>query len=344
MRTLIVVLACGMLGACSVPRILHRTVIDYDESVSRAQAELLLLNIARARHGRPLHFTTVSGIAATFEVSAGGSVGAEIGEGAAPTLGLVGVSGNVIENPTMSILPVQGEEFTRRVLTPLDEQKFEVFYHQGVDPGLLLRLLAVSLVDEDGTQHANGSAAFEERVAIIGSTALDVGPIEFDQFYALPKGTQPSALDVSELVEKGFRIELGEEPRLIRRVLGRKMIADFDPKSVPNERRRALHERAQRYPANFVLVELEQWRGWIKLRSFHAIVQRAARNIGGEGVLVVEEAGAAPTDALFSVGYADRVYSVSRESALAFDVLYQLFQMTVTDLGSNRVPPVTIAK
>src|ERR1051325_9723 len=67
------------LTGCLSPIAMHRAVIEYDRTTSRVEAELLLLNIARARHYRPVHFTAVSSVAATFDfrVSAGitGSIG-----------------------------------------------------------------------------------------------------------------------------------------------------------------------------------------------------------------------------------------------------------------------------
>ena len=55
------------LAGCLSPIALHRAVLEYDRTVSQVEAELLLLNIARARHHRPVHFTAVSSVAATFD-------------------------------------------------------------------------------------------------------------------------------------------------------------------------------------------------------------------------------------------------------------------------------------
>jgi hypothetical protein len=53
---------------------MHRAVIEYDRTVSYVEADLLLLNIARARHHRPVHFTVVSSVAATQLRSRSGTV------------------------------------------------------------------------------------------------------------------------------------------------------------------------------------------------------------------------------------------------------------------------------
>ena len=47
------------------------------------------------------------------------------------------------ENPTLSIVPIQGREFTERVLTPMtDEAKFEFLVFQGAPIDMVMRLMA----------------------------------------------------------------------------------------------------------------------------------------------------------------------------------------------------------
>lgn len=71
------------LSGCLSPIAMHRAVIEYDRTVSYVEADLLLLNIARARAHRPVHFTAVSSVAATFDfrVNAGitGNIGHAVG-------------------------------------------------------------------------------------------------------------------------------------------------------------------------------------------------------------------------------------------------------------------------
>jgi hypothetical protein len=87
----------------------------------------------------------ISRIAATFDFRAFA--------GGTPPLG--GVDGGFIlsplfgasiaENPTISISPIDGEDFTQRLLTPLHESKLTLLLRQGVDIDLLLRLMAGEL-------------------------------------------------------------------------------------------------------------------------------------------------------------------------------------------------------
>ena len=49
----ILVLTLSIMTGCLSPIAMHRAVLEYDRTVHQVEAELLLLNIARARHYRP---------------------------------------------------------------------------------------------------------------------------------------------------------------------------------------------------------------------------------------------------------------------------------------------------
>ena len=118
LNILIVLVIISILSGCLSPIAMQRAVIEYDRTVSYVEADLLLLNIARARHHRPVHFTAVSSVAATFDfrTSAGirGGFG-PVADSRERPLNLE-YSASVAENPTITIVPITGEEFTKRVL------------------------------------------------------------------------------------------------------------------------------------------------------------------------------------------------------------------------------------
>jgi predicted nucleic acid-binding protein len=123
---------------------MHRAVIEYDRTVHRVEAELLLLNIARARHYRPVHFTAVSSVAATFDFRVKAGALGRISRGTLSDDSLVDLNygTEVAENPTVTIIPVSGEEFTKRILRPLDESHLNFLVWQGFDLSMVLRLLS----------------------------------------------------------------------------------------------------------------------------------------------------------------------------------------------------------
>jgi len=116
-------------------------VLAYNQAVVETTSEQLLFNIARARHHEPIHFTGVSHIAATlnFQFNAGATPALTGSNGAllAPIFG-----GNISENPTISIIPIGGEEFTKRLLAPIPESKLTFLLRQGADIDKILRLMA----------------------------------------------------------------------------------------------------------------------------------------------------------------------------------------------------------
>lgn len=220
------VVTVSSLAGCVSPVALHRAVIEYDRAVSDIQGEMLLLNIARARHFQPLHFTAVSSVAATFDIQASiGLAPAQAGlteQLVAPVLGA-----SVAERPTITIVPVEGEDFTKRILSPTDAVRLVFLHQQGVEPALLLRMMADELVltgerkarfFHNDPRRVDEYTEFRRRILHLSSLklshALHIGPIAYEEVLpiALPpvsrSGETLQALDkVIAAVEKGYQWE-----------------------------------------------------------------------------------------------------------------------------------------
>src|SRR5688572_20339677 len=105
-RTVLTFTVCCalLLSGCLSPITLNRAVVAYDDAVTSASAKQLLINIARAQHHQPIHFTGVSNIAATFDFRVNaGATPALTGEASRALMPIFG--GSVAENPTISIVP-----------------------------------------------------------------------------------------------------------------------------------------------------------------------------------------------------------------------------------------------
>lgn len=147
-RNVFVVCAVVIISGCLSPIALNRAVELYDRAALRAESSQLLINIARAQHHEPLHFTRVSSIAATFDFSASaGATPALTGERGGMLVPIFG--GSVSESPTFSIDPIASDEFTKRLLTPFSQHKLTLLLRQHFDIDLLLRMMAqeVRLLD-----------------------------------------------------------------------------------------------------------------------------------------------------------------------------------------------------
>jgi hypothetical protein len=395
---LVLVLTSGLAG-CLSPIAMHRAVIEYDRTVSYVEADLLLLNIARARYHRPVHFTAVSSVAATFDfrTSAGISGGfGHITEAGERPVNLE-YSASVAENPTITIVPITGEEFTKRVLRPLDEDKFEFLVRQGYDINMVLRLMARGIeIEGDGgptllfNAPSQGDGYREFRRRLLHLAGLDaerklfVGPILFEESQTVKTNRPPNPDEVVAALEKGYRWEGDAEGKVHtvrRKAVGRLLISNYDPSRLSNEERRRLHDEAQRFPPDQIMIDIRPgfpggvWpmHGMILLRSMNAIIGFVARSIEEEletvvtpdprtktvvrnpaRTLEIDESADKPDDYEFSVSFDGRYYSIRKYPVSqgmvpswnqeAFAVLSNLFQMTVTDLTKYPTPAIAIAK
>jgi hypothetical protein len=159
---------------------------------------------------------------------------------------------------------------------------------------------------------------------------------------------------------------------LVRRVTGRVVITNYDPRTLSAAERQALNARATANPRNFALVDVRPGHpggelplfGAIRLRSLNMILIFEAADHGGghefdvspdprtgeigpnprraPGIEIVTEA---PGPDIPHARYGDRYYAVADTpwDRRAFTLLYQLFQMTVTDI-SGVGTPITISK
>jgi len=350
------------VSGCASPIALHRAVLEYDWTVNRIETELLLLNIARMRYHESIHFTAVSSIAATFDFRVNTGITGLLPEAPGFNSLSLTLGSSAAENPTVSIIPIQGEEFTKRLLTPITEDKVQFLAHQGIDPGILLRLMAHgTFVEENGTRRfllnqphrADEYREFRKRVLHLESLQytrdLFIGPIP------LADGSS--------------------------RTSGRIVITNYDLDSLSNRERVALHEKALRYPLSHLLVDIRPgypggdfpFAGQIKLRSFKGILGFIGRSISEEPefhvekdprtgpvlvnpvyTLKVHESKIQPEEPLVVIEKRNTWYYIdqgedfhewtSRWNHEAFDVLYQLYHLTVTDVSKSPTVPITIAK
>lgn len=304
---------CLLLTGCLSPIAMHRAVIEYDRTVSYVEADLLLLNIARARHHRPVHFTAVSSVAATFDFRTSAGIRGGFGPVADSRDRPINLeySASVAENPTITILPITGEEFTKRVLRPLDEGKFEFLFRQGYDINMVLRLMArgIAIEDERGptilfNAPSQGEGYREFRRRLLHLAGLDaerklfVGPILFEESHRVRTNRPPNPDEVVAALEKGFHWEGdsdGKVHTVRRKAVGRMLIANYDPSRLSNEERQRLHDEAQRVPSDSILVDLRPGHpggeyplhGSILLRSMNSIIGFVAKSIEEELEMMV---------------------------------------------------------
>lgn len=132
--------ACATrVGSRSLPRVRA----SYNAAISQSADQQMLLNVIRLRY---LHSTTflqlgsvVTQYSLTTDVGASGGYNPGAGSGPVP-LGSVGGSTGVAmtERPTITYIPLQGEEFIRRVGTPLRADQVLLLIQSGWGADLVL--------------------------------------------------------------------------------------------------------------------------------------------------------------------------------------------------------------
>jgi hypothetical protein len=383
-------LAIAMLAvpSCVTTTRLDQMVVAYDTTTEESTAKLLLLNIARARHNQPINFTRISSVVATYRFTvSGGIVPAATGDRG--WLPMPIFSAGQEESPTISIEPMQGEEFTQRLLTPFPEDKLTLLLRQGYDVDTLFRLLGaeIRLADtgagavrayRNRPSEKDGYTTFRRFVAHLSSiqdrNALYIEPLHYQHTWTVPANAVSPESFTSTY--KDFTLTLDpvkEVYRVSKRVNGRVIITNYDPALLSNEERFKLHAEADEVPYNDVMVDIRPGyvggefpiHGALRLRSFHEVLTFVGRAISEEKeydvapdprtprisenpafTLDIAETRDSPgglSVALNGYHYAIRAQRGYQWNKKAFSVLYQLFQMSVSQV-EHTGPGITIAK
>ncbi|WP_246535049.1 hypothetical protein [Methylomonas paludis] len=348
--------ACALSG-CFSPMALDHVALAYNESISDVVSKQLLLNIARASLNQPIYFSGISNIAATLNFQANaGATPALAGNSGGLLMPLFG--GSVSENPTISIVPMQGEEFTQRMLTPLSEQKLALLLRQNIDVNLLLRLITLEFrtQNKDGVYH--NRPRNEQDYATFRRIALHLASIQNrDQLYAEPlifeqHWTLPQAgLDAAAFpaLEAKYEISAAAEAgayKLTKQVIGRTVLTNYDPSVLSNVERVQLNEEAEKNAPNEILVDIRAdfpggeypLHGKFRLRSFSNIMYFIGRTITTEpeiavaadprtpqatenpvSVIAIAQSDNAPASPDLAVQYRDKYYAVQQASNPAWN-------------------------
>jgi len=112
-------LLVATLAGCAArgPQTVSRDAFDYSAAISKSRSDQMLLNIVRLRYTQVPNFLTVNSVIAgyTYQSNLGTSIQAGTGRF---NDDLISGSANLsyIERPTITYSPLQGEEFSRRLM------------------------------------------------------------------------------------------------------------------------------------------------------------------------------------------------------------------------------------
>ena len=388
--TLAGVLCSLAVTGCLSPITLNRAVTAYDEAVTEALSKQLLINIARAHQHQPIHFTGVSNIAATFDFRfSAGATPALTGDASRALMPIFG--GSVAENPTISIAPIEGEEFTQRLLTPFQETKFMLLLRQRYDIDLLLRLMAQELrITEHGQEVAyrnkpadrRGYELFRRVVthlsAIQDQNQLYAEPLVYNRTWTIPASSVTA--EGFQALQKEYLVTYSQKDNsytLRKQITGQILITNYDPHTLSPDERARLIDETEEGQLSDVSFDIRPGyvggeyplKGEFRLRSFNTMLTFLGQSLGDDPEYHVDQdprtpavqenpvytmelllSEGAPSGADLSIQSHGKYYAVNatgpmaRWNRQAFQLLYLLFQMTVTEVPRVGVPSITIAK
>lgn len=109
---------------------------DYNRVIADTRNEMVLLNILRAQHREPTHYSSISGIEGAISISADARIGYEYAaDGVAATPSgettAAAASLNLASEPSFTIVPLSSEEFVRGVLAPINSSTIALLLSQG---------------------------------------------------------------------------------------------------------------------------------------------------------------------------------------------------------------------
>jgi hypothetical protein len=141
-----VALGAALAAGCVPMQKFSTQATEYNVQTATAQDRTLLLNIMRAAHRLPMHFTELTTLTGTGTLTFGGTLTAPVGilnggmgtGSAAPTV-------TVTETPTFNVAVLETQEFYQGMLKPLTVQHAATYLDEGLPPELIFTLMFGSI-------------------------------------------------------------------------------------------------------------------------------------------------------------------------------------------------------
>jgi len=139
-----------MIG-CSIagPTSISRGRSDYTEVINRTDDEQLLMTIIRNRYGETFNTLAVTSVAASVRIKTNAGINVGVGPSDNYLGNLVPFSGGFAyeENPTISYMPIEGEQYIRQLLSPIPLDLLLLLTRAAKRPALAFRMLVTRVND-----------------------------------------------------------------------------------------------------------------------------------------------------------------------------------------------------
>src|SRR5690606_33334723 len=174
------------------PRLTPVSHLAYNEAVQISERRELLLNLVRLRYNDAPEFLAISSIASQMQFGAGASLAGSFGDdGGTVRLAAPGAAVGYSESPTITFSPLRGEEFTRRLVAPVELDSLYLLTRYGWS---LERTLRLMVAEVNGIRNAVPREA---------ATAQDVDSLErFGEFARVMQSLHERHIIELDVVER----------------------------------------------------------------------------------------------------------------------------------------------
>lgn len=157
---ILLAVAAFMLSGCSLgSRSLLTSRSDYNHAVQRSADEQMLLNLVRLKFRDSPMFLAVSSVVSQMSYTANLSGTSNFAALTKPS-GSLSSSLGFSESPVVTFSPLEGEQFTKQLLTPIALERITLLYHSGWSVERLLRICVQRLNDLRNAPPASGPTPF----------------------------------------------------------------------------------------------------------------------------------------------------------------------------------------
>jgi hypothetical protein len=160
-------LCCCLLSGCAQvgPASVHGGRLAYSEAIIETDNQQMLLLAVRNRYGERSNLLAVSSVTANVRVATDVGIQAGAGDSDNYAGNLVPFSAGVVyeENPTISYTPVDGEQYARRVMSPVALASLAQFSENLADPAPVYYALVTSINGIYNPDFRDASAAPDTR-------------------------------------------------------------------------------------------------------------------------------------------------------------------------------------
>lgn len=150
---------CLLLTAagCAGPLALRHSRQKYNQVIQTTASEQLLLNLVRLRYRDVPSFMQLSSLSTQFAFGEGAFVSGGIKETKLSSFLNFGADVDVAERPTATYDPLQGQEFVKRMISPLGEDTIILLVRSGWNVDRVLRMAVQDLNGMENARRASGA-------------------------------------------------------------------------------------------------------------------------------------------------------------------------------------------